>query len=120
MAVVSILVVQVFWRWIGEWIDKRSQLIVPSAEYELTLEFLPPAAQRVRFAWSSFSSHPGVFIQRYREARNQATQGTQIEAVVMLSENQVRGLTALGQQLTDFEGMIRFAFSESSAKSDNA
>jgi hypothetical protein len=51
---------------------------------------------------------------------NQATQGTPIEAVVMLSENQVRGLTALGQQLTDFEGMIRFAFSESSAKSDNA
>jgi hypothetical protein len=38
----------------------------------------------------------------------------------MLSENQVRGLTALGQQLTDFEGMIRFEFSEGSAKSDNA
>ena len=120
MAVVSILVVQVFWRWIGGWIDKRSQLIVPSAEYDLTLEFLPPAAERVRSAWSSFSSHPGVSIQRYAEARNPATQGTQIEAVLMLSEHQVRGLTALGQQLTDFEGMIRFEFSESSAKSDNA
>ena len=120
MAVVLILVVQVFWRWIGEWIDKRSQLIVPSAEYAVTLEFLPPAAERVRSAWSSFSSHPGVFVQRYAESRNPAKQETQIEAMLMLSENQVRGLTALGQQLTDFDGMIRFEFSESSAKSDNA
>jgi len=120
MAVVSILVVQVFWRWIGEWIDKRSQLIVPSAEYELTLEFLPAAAEQVRSAWSSFSSHPGVFVQRYAESRNLATQGMQIEAVLRLSENQVRGLTVLGQQLTDFDGMIRFEFSENTAKSDSA
>ena len=120
MAVVSILVVEVFWRWIAGWIDKRSQWIVPFAEYELTLEFLPSASERVKSAWSSFAGHPGVFVQRYTEARNQATQGTEIKAVLTLSENQVRELTPLSQQLTDFVGMLRFEFSESGAKSDNA
>jgi putative Mg2+ transporter-C (MgtC) family protein len=119
MAVTSILVVQVFWRWIAGWIDKRSQLIVPSSEYELTLEFLAPAEERVRSAWSSFVSHPGVEVLRYKETLSQETEQRLIAAWLMLSESQVRGLSALGRHFTDLEGVVRFEFAVSSAKGDN-
>jgi len=120
MVVVSILAVQIFWRWIGEWIDKRSELIVPSGDYQLTIKFLPPAAERVRSAWSSFTSQPGVLVLRYQEGRNQETREAQIEALLTLSENQARGLTALGQQLTDFAGVTQFELSANGAKADDA
>lgn len=94
-------------------IDRRSGAVNAAVLYRLTVQCDESALDSVRAAWAEFSTATGVYLLSYKEAR--AGTAT-LEATVKLSEERVRELTALTQQLSETAGVKQAAWVQEEAE----
>ena len=111
LVLLVVLGIQFSVRWLANFIDARSGFLTPSASYKVIVDLTPAASERIRSAWSSFASRPGVSTVHYHELQKD-TSGLLIEAEVGLSEVQVKQLTRLIQGFSQTEGVSRAEWTE--------
>jgi putative Mg2+ transporter-C (MgtC) family protein len=107
-----IVVVQFLTRHAGNWIDKRSGLVVPYITYHVDIRASEVAADEVRKVWSNFAGLSGVTVLHYRETGMDSS-GIQITASLGLSELRARDLAALDCDLASSKGVSHFEWSQS-------
>jgi putative Mg2+ transporter-C (MgtC) family protein len=99
-----IVFIQFVERGLANWIDRRSNFIVPRVHYTLEIRFEPRALDSIREKWQHFSERTGVDIIRYVETQNNDSEWL-LQAEVRISKNRLQDLMGMAQRLSTFDGI---------------
>ncbi len=112
-----ILAIQFVLRWLANWIDRRSGLVLPNQNFRLVVHFQPAVANDVRADWAAFFQQTGVSIFRHSEGAESDSCAV-LDSSFALSEALARELDPLCRRLALIGGVTRTEWSRIEARED--
>jgi putative Mg2+ transporter-C (MgtC) family protein len=107
---VTVLIIQLPFRLIAEFIDKRSGFISPTECYHLSVTATPEAAPDVRASWAEFTGRKGVLIINASDADGGDTDGAAnivLSSSFQLSEDRITEVATLPQRFRAIAGVSK-------------
>jgi len=93
-------------RWVGNFIDRRSGMLLSGVTYQFQIAYATPASPSVEKAWSSFVSQNGVSVLSCTRKLSEDNE-VQLDASLRLSEPRAKSLDDLGQMLGSIPNVSR-------------
>lgn len=103
---VTVLIIQLPFRWIAHFIDRRSGFISPTEYYHLSVAAAPEAADAVRALWAEFASRRGVQIIIADDA-DSTDRNVILTASFRLSEDRLPEVATLPQRFRAIAGVTK-------------